>query len=359
MISKNQMYFYLDIKNKRNCKKDIKSTCISKTPNETKNDYLVSSTYRFNIIKILKEIKNTRIFVNGGGTLLQDVSSLRSIMYYLFLNKIAIIMKKRIMLYANGIGPVKRKISKFLINKIINKVNLITLRDERSFSALKELKVNKPQVYITFDCAFALDPDYTDKVKKIKNEIDDFDKDKVKTVIVSVRQWKKSKTINQAIFNEKLAEKLDEISNKYKVKIVFIPMRYLEDLKEINDINKKMKSDSYIIKEMLTESEKMAIMGYFDITIAMRLHALIYSARVTTPMVGISYDIKVDGLLELIDQPIGGRYEDIDSEKLINAFDICYNNQDKMKKKLERQLPVLMELSHKNAKLLLEMLEDE
>ncbi len=44
--------------------------------------------------------------------------------------------------------------------------------------------------------------------------------------------------------------------------------------------------------------------------IGMRLHALIFAATVNTPMIGISYDPKIDSFLDIVNQPCIGSVDD-------------------------------------------------
>ena len=95
----------------------------------------------------------------GGGSLLQDTTSSKSILYYLAILFLAQKCKMRTMLYANGIGPIVNKHNRRIAAKILNKVDVITLRDDKSDEELKSLGVNKPEVIITADPAFTIDTD--------------------------------------------------------------------------------------------------------------------------------------------------------------------------------------------------------
>ena len=68
---------------------------------------------------------------------------------------LAKIYNKPLYIYANSIGPLKGKISKFITRYVLNKANIITVRDTASANLIKEINVKvRPQ--ITTDPAFAL-----------------------------------------------------------------------------------------------------------------------------------------------------------------------------------------------------------
>ncbi|GAH21215.1 unnamed protein product [marine sediment metagenome] len=75
-------------------------------------------------------MRNVNLFISGGGGLLQDSTGKGwSILYYLGLILAAKIVKVPVMIYAQGIGPINKKFNKLLIKWILNKVDLITVRD--------------------------------------------------------------------------------------------------------------------------------------------------------------------------------------------------------------------------------------
>jgi polysaccharide pyruvyl transferase WcaK-like protein len=54
------------------------------------------------------------------------------------------------MLYANGIGPVSGRLNRYFTSKIINLVDVITLREEASRSELEALGIGKPEIIVSF-----------------------------------------------------------------------------------------------------------------------------------------------------------------------------------------------------------------
>ena len=78
-------------------------TVLSKKPQETERVYGVRAVSRYNIFLLLKNIFNCDLLISGGGTLIQDATSTKSLLYYLMIIRIAQMFGKKVMLYASGI----------------------------------------------------------------------------------------------------------------------------------------------------------------------------------------------------------------------------------------------------------------
>ena len=84
----------------------IEVTVLSRDPGSTAEKYGVRSKNRKSAMAILSEIKRCDLLISGGGSLLQDVTSGRSIIYYLMIIKAALVMGKKVFIYSQGIGPI-------------------------------------------------------------------------------------------------------------------------------------------------------------------------------------------------------------------------------------------------------------
>jgi len=71
------------IDNLRMYRRDLRILVLSRNPLETGLVYNVDSINRFNLLKILLIMRNSKLFINGGGSLIQDNTSTRSLIYYL------------------------------------------------------------------------------------------------------------------------------------------------------------------------------------------------------------------------------------------------------------------------------------
>ena len=87
---------------------DLPLTALSRSPKETRICTGINAVYTFNVWKIARLMRRSKLYISGGGTLMQDATSTRSLLYYLFSIHQAARNGCRVMLYGCGIGPVSR-----------------------------------------------------------------------------------------------------------------------------------------------------------------------------------------------------------------------------------------------------------
>ena len=115
----------------------------------------------------LRAIRNCDLFLSGGGSLLQDRTSLKSLIYYLFLLNYARRAGKRTMVFAQGIGPLIRPAARRWTARVLSRVDAITVRDAESADLLREIGVAGPEIEVTADPVFALEPQVTERVTAV------------------------------------------------------------------------------------------------------------------------------------------------------------------------------------------------
>lgn len=334
---------------------DVDITALSHNPEFTKTEYGVKSVQRFNVIQVLSAIKNSDIVLSGGGTLLQNGTSTRSLLYYLGLIKVAKLFRKKVMLYANGIGPVTGGLNQRLVSSVINTVDVITLREKLSEADLRSIGVSNPNVTVTADAAFKLESIDDEKAEELLIA-EGFEERGKERVGVSVRAWSKAKYGDDYI--SKLAKACDNIADEGK-EIIFIPMQYPNDIAVSKKVSSMMKNKSYILTKRYTPAEMLGIVGRVDVMVSMRLHTLIFAAVKNIPMVGIIYDPKIEYYLKELNMPEGGdvRKEKIDSDKITKiTFDI-FENMDKYKRVLESKADIMKSKADENDVLLSQQLD--
>lgn len=67
-----------------------------------------AAVHTFNFPGFMHAMRRSALYVNGGGSLIQDVTSRRSLWYYLFTLRAAKRLGCKVMMYGCGIGPVTR-----------------------------------------------------------------------------------------------------------------------------------------------------------------------------------------------------------------------------------------------------------
>lgn len=337
--------------NLRKYKQDVKILVLSKKPEETKKIYGVDAADRFNFNEVIKAMKSSRVFLNGGGNLIQDESSTRSLMYYLTTIYLAKKLGLKVMLYSNGIGAISKKINRMITSRIINKADIITLREKISLKEIESLKITKPEVLVTADPAFTLQPCVDEEALAIL-EKEGITKDKP-LVGISIRKW-----ANAAGYTKQIAAAADYLHEAYNVQTVLIPMHYPHDVEISNTLASMMKHKPGIIKNKYNVTQTLGIMKNMDMIIGMRLHALIYGASLQVPVVGLIYDPKVEGFLEYINQPSAGYVEDLDYERVIATLDQVWNNRQDIREQLAASKQQLVDKALQNAEIAIGLLNE-
>lgn len=335
----------------RSKKADLDVTVLSKTPRETENVYRVKSIYRYNIFKIIGEMKKTKMLLFGGGSLIQDVTSSKSIFYYLLILSLAKRMGMKTMLYANGIGPVRKRFNRFITAKILNKIDVITLRDDKSDEELKSMGVTAPDITITADPAFTLDVDGTLSGKYFTNMAGVPEGRKIG--VVSIREWKESK----ADFVGEMARLCDYMVDKHGIYPLFVPMQYPADLGVSAEVMSRMNNPSYVINRELSVPEVFSVLSEAEIIVGMRLHSLIYATTLGIPAMALVYDPKVSAFMESINQPDCVNIEDMTFDRSSAIMTSIINDSDKRREELLITNKVLRKEAERNALFAIELLE--
>lgn len=296
-------------------KRDCALIVLSSNPDKTKELYNVQAYNRYKFGEIVKAIRKADIVVSGGGTLFQDITSKKSIWYYLGIVKIAQIFRKKICVAYQGIGPIDTKLYRKMTKHILNKksVKMVGMRDRQAMEYANLLGIKKDKTFFSSDMIFMMQPPAKERCEKIlKDNVHNL-QDGQKLIGFSVREWKdKDRT-------DALAKVADELVEKYNARIVFFPFHKPKDAEISKIIMHKMKHEdmTVILPNRYLPSEILGTMGMMDVNIGVRLHSLIFSAVMNVPTIGISYDPKIDGFLDMIDLNPVCTYEKIEVNKIV------------------------------------------
>jgi polysaccharide pyruvyl transferase CsaB len=308
---------------------DPRLTVFSFSPTKTSSTYDVNSLYRGwrrDNWKKIKAIKNADLVISGGGGLLQDVYPTRVISgplpYYLLIVLIAKLLRKKVMFFSQGIGPVETSYGKWLMRRFANLADVVTVRDNYSANLLKRLGVTKPKTEVTSDIVFAFeketDHECYDSLPLHGNE---------KLIGVSVRPWFTDDT-----YCKRVANLLDNLIVKKGVTPVFIPMENHHDYKVSEKVLTYMnnKDACHLLGTNFSPNQYLNFIEKCELVIGMRLHSLIFATIAHVPHIGISYDKKVENLLKINGMwEFSTHLEDINPDQLFhNAEHLMENSSN-------------------------------
>ena len=327
---------------------DLHFTVISLNPEYTKKRHNVDAVKWLDIFSIIRKFIASDLLISGGGSLLQNVTSRSSLYYYLGIIFLAKIFGCKVMLYAQGIGPVNGTLAHWLMKCILNHVDLITVRDKGSLHELEQLGIHCPPIFCTADPVLAIKPVPRDIGKKILSRYS-LKKRNSKFIGVSVRRWNGWEKCQH-----ELAMALNRLAAQIDAKIIFIPMHFPEDIKAAKSTAKLINSCTVIDEELKT-AETLSLVGCMDVLISIRLHALVFASIMNVPMIGISYDPKIDRFLDSINEKPIGRLDDVTADKIFDET-IKKINAGKLQAPSSKLQANLRELAVKNAQLALDLL---
>ncbi len=257
--------------------KGHKVSVLCSNKNEVKKTYDVI-TYNFKKpFEILKAIFSNEILISGGGSLLQNKTSNFSLVYYLFIIFLAKLLNKKVIIFAQGIEPVKGKFFEFLTKTILKMTNFITVRDKKSQDLLNSWNI---KAELVSDPAYSL----VENIEINQNK---------KGLIVQLRSFEG--------INDKFISDLAEIISKYyKNEINVLSLHNEYDKKICLNFIEKLKK--YNIEANFISyqgiKETINLINNSKYIISTRLHGLIVSNALKVKSFGLIYDEKIKTLCD-------------------------------------------------------------
>ncbi|MDI9635119.1 polysaccharide pyruvyl transferase CsaB [Kamptonema cortianum] len=288
--------------------------------------YGVKGVAKSDLGSVKSAIKECDVLVFPGGSIFQDVTSVRSVAYYSNLVKEAKKAGKKVALLGQGIGPLDRYFGKKMAAAAFDSADVIALRDTASVSTLKSLGCRvTPRV--TGDCAFLLPK------PEISNLSTSFGVAGMKTIGISARPWgnDKNKTVVK-VFGE-LIKTLS--ANGYVP--VMIPMDASEDLKIVESIAKTFGGKVPDLKGLPSPVVLQERLIRMEAVIGMRLHAGILAATVNVPAFMISYDPKVTAFANVLGFSTPLPMQGISSDRIFSGFQTFIKDRERMVASLEKR----------------------
>lgn len=329
---------------------DVGVTVLSNNPQETQSRYGLNAIPRFQILQVFRALRGCDALLSGGGSLLQDRTSTRSLLYYLSIVRCAEWLGKPVMLYANGIGPVHKPGNRRRVKRAVERAALVTLRDHSSAQELKEMGVEREDLHVTADPVFQLAPAGRDRAQVLLGQAGL--EPGTAFAAVSVRDWP-----GTGSFPQELAALCDHLYRTYGLEILFLLMQPCRDQGATAQVRRAMAAPSHLLDAPCSPKELMAVLGEGTLCVAMRLHTLIFSARMAVPVLGLVYDPKVDSYLKELGMPCAGDVQSFCRETAIAAADGLMADYSGYLARLRKKSAAMAQAARENETLLLDLLQ--
>lgn len=333
--------------------KDAEITVLSNQPEKTAKEFGVNAVNRWGKKEIFRAVRNCDVLISGGGSLLQDVTSKNGILYYLGIIYLAQKLKKPVLIYAQGIGPVIYKRNRKLCGRILNKVSAITVRDGDSCKVLSAMNVKRP-MDVVVDPVLGIDGENIDKAlgETILAKAG-WQKNGGKTLMVALRPWTGSEN-----YIREVALCCDHFSAR-GWQVVFLPMHYGEDESIGKRTAEIMRQKAIVLTENYSPIETMALLKSSDLVLGMRLHALIMASIFQKPMVALSYDPKINSFMTNCGDHYCYSVQSSDSAELIKGLESSYKAVQEVNGKKTAYLSSANQWARQPAKIAGELLKQK
>lgn len=288
----------------------IEPIVLSAAPDETREMYGVEAVHRMRFAEVRRAIAASDGLISGGGSLLQDATGWKTIPYYLAVAKLAQWAGKPVFIYSQGIGPVRRPVFRPLIRHVFERAVYISVRDPESAQLLEQIGLEPALVEIVPDPVMGLTASVTgeDSPGPAGSAADE------PIIGISVRFWNADRSEL-----DRLADALRLFCRGRRLHLRFLPFHHPADAEASHYVAERLGADrgECTISHAETHPDPQQMMrevGRCTMLIGMRLHSLIYAAAQVVPMLGISYDPKIDQFLQQLHMRASGSTDRLDPQ---------------------------------------------
>ena len=268
-------------------------TVLSADPARTRREHGVGAVPRKAPAAILRSLARADLLVSGGGGLLQDATGALTVPYYLSVIAAALALRRPVMVYAQGIGPLRSAWSRRLL-AALRGAAVVTVRDAESADLLRRAGVRG--IHVTADAALALPR------PRVPSRVPD------ELAALGVRPGEPvlavaPRSVGDPGVIRRIAAAVDLVADQLNARVALVAMQVPEDARACAQVRQALRSPALVLAQPLPPGRYPEVFAGFRAVLGMRLHALILAALARVPTVGLSYDPKVDAFLRSMDRP--------------------------------------------------------
>ncbi len=286
----------------------------------------------------IETLKNQSLILGGGDLLRDNIDFSVAKSWLIFLER-AIRLHRRTFVLGISVGEIWRQETKDIIPLVLNKVDLIAVRDQNSKKILKELGVSK-DIYVMSDLALFGLP------KSEKRSLPNSEKLRVG---ISVRPLiGRGKSVDLGIypqFQQNVAAIADYLVEQHNAEVHFFPFHAFENKYHSSDddyisalevLRYSRNSENFVVHRYIDSLEKLYfLIGQLDLMIGTRLHSLILAAGLGVPIIAAEYDPKIKGFMQEIKQDdLSIPLQDFNLAQLTGRIEAIFENLTDARQKI-------------------------
>ena len=290
--------------------KNMPVTVLSRQPRETRMTCGVNAYHSFDLFHMGRVMKGSKLYINGGGNLMQDVTSRYSLWYYLYTIRRAKKLGCAVQMYGCGIGPILYPRDQKLVAKTLNQcVDAITLREPDSRKVLERFGVTEPEILLSSDPALTLPPEPQARVQRFLAGCG-IPADG-KYIAFVLRRWRGFEEKSTVFAAAAVYAYLN-----YGLTPVFLCINHRTDWEAAKLVAQHLSIPYHVIAQPLSSGMTIGVLAKMKAVVSMRLHGLVFAAGQGVPLAGVSYDPKVTAFLDYIEQD---NYQELENLTVENA----------------------------------------
>lgn len=260
----------------------VSPVVLSSNPTMTAALHGVATCDRNDWVAVFRVLRQSQVFIWGGGSLIQDSTSALSPWYYCGLMLLARLLGLKTIAWAQGIGPLRRLPTQWIAKQTFRQCRAISVRDPGSLDWIHRWGQSATTAP---DPVWALAAQATTTLAELP-----------RPRLAMILRTHPLLTPEWIIH---LVQALQIFSTQTQAFIVLLPFQKSQDLELAQTLQGQLTDRSQVIQITDPRQLKGVFQGV-EMAIAMRLHGLMMAAAEGCRCFGISYDPKVQRLIDEI-----------------------------------------------------------
>ncbi|WP_080832574.1 polysaccharide pyruvyl transferase CsaB [Cohnella massiliensis] len=328
-------------------------------PAWTEKQYGVRAVNRMKLGDMRRALRASDGLISGGGSLLQDATGLGSIPYYIGVLELARWCGKPTFVYAQGIGPVNRAIFRPIIARAFRKAAYVSVRDAESAELLRKFGVGRIDVVADPVMGLTLPEAAASPARAGGGDAAAAGREAHGTppvVGVSVRFWRGDRSDL-----DRAAAALAALAGRRSVRLRLLPFHRGSDEEASRYVMERLGrfgAGAELAPAHDSPRDMLREVGNCDLLFGMRLHSLIYAANREVPLIGLSYDPKIDQFLARLGQRAVGSTESLDPESFASRAEELLDKSGQWRREAQGALDRLREESLRPAARIIQILQE-